>query len=174
MEKERQEGSFILATNRGYRYLLGTWVKTTYRKKKNIQTRERIGLNTLYTPRPLKFHQHGSGTAYLLRLGESFKGSGRATNPDLADASIKSCVTLRNELGLPFSGMVNTKLTASIIRLSTRFKFQPCFILMFRFLNSAASLNRHSESEYDYQNMVQKSKATHNFIQGFQLKKQDL
>ena len=50
----------------------------------------------------------GSGTGYLLRLSEPYKGSGRSVNADSAFASVKSAVQLKLKHGLSFAGMVKT------------------------------------------------------------------
>ena len=59
--------------------------------------------------RQKKYHaRYGSGTGYLLRLTEDFRGSGRAVNADSAFASVNGCVALQKQHGLHFAGIVKT------------------------------------------------------------------
>ena len=52
--------------------------------------------------------RYGAGTALLLRLGESLRGSGRVIVADSAFASVKSACVLKKNLGLYFHGLVKT------------------------------------------------------------------
>lgn len=52
--------------------------------------------------------RYGSGTALLLRLTESLRGTGRVVVADSAFASVKSACALKTHLGLYFQGLVKT------------------------------------------------------------------
>ena len=53
-------------------------------------------------------NRYGAGTALLLRLCESLRGSGRVIVADSAFASVKSACALKTHLGLYFHGLVKT------------------------------------------------------------------